>query len=166
MLNVRQRRQADRQVYLQQLVDFKLSEHKIAELLDVDVATVKRWLAGKSRIPRMAIIALEAFDGRLPNMDQWPAWRGCKISQLDGRLYTEHWKRGFLNGEIAAIPYMEGIIEKQDKRLKDLEAQVERLKEANNGAANDPLAWKHGWPEPLPGPLLDMTPKKARKRKA
>lgn len=143
MLNVRQRRQAERQQYLLDLVAYRMSPHKIAELLEIDLATVKRWLAGVSRIPRMAIVALEAFDGRFPNMDQWAKkWTGCKISPLDGLLYTE-WsnKRGFSQGEIANIMHYENRLEGYRLEVQALRAKIEHLaRPAVLPSANDAIA--------------------------
>lgn len=168
MLNVRQRRAAEAQQYI---IDFIFTHGRgfICQWLDVNLATVKRWEEGKSRVPRAAVIALEAHCGRLPGMQGHWHWEHAKIDVRDGKLYLPHWDRGFTGGEIAGIPYLERAVEGYVKRVKTLEEKV--LKLANPGvtsSANDGEAWHHGWAEPDPSitALADVTLSKKVKKRA
>ena len=164
MLTARQRRAAEAQQYI---IDFIFTHGAgfIATWLEVTMTTVRRWESGKSRVPKAAIVALEAYRGRLPGMDQASRWRGAVIR--DGRLYMEDWNRGFLPGEIAAIPRLESLIEMQAAEKNRLKAELGKARAElaeTDIAAND--AHPEGsWPVRAM-PLMDITPRKRGKRKA
>lgn len=161
-----ERRRDERICYLRDLVYFKMSPKAIAEKLEVDLATVKRWLEGNTRIPLAAILALEALQGRLPGMANSWKWERARIDH-NGDLwvegYRQPWHPGHLQGAVWDAARLEGLERENRKLQAELDKAREELAKTDI-AANDGDAWKHGWPEPLPAPLADVSRKPKKNR--
>lgn len=132
MLTVRQRRKAQAQ---DQILGFIATwgEYRIADWLDVDPITVRRWAEGKARAPKAALVALEAYAGRLPGMDvrHWEGWS----FGADGCLYSPQ-GRPYAAGDIMVQQYERALIKELQKNVEELRAKLAR---ATRGlpAAND-----------------------------
>jgi len=142
MLTARQRRAAEAQQYI---IDFIFTHGAgfIATWLEVTMTTVRRWESGKSRVPKAAIVALEAYRGRLPGMDQASRWRGAVIR--DGRLYME--------------------MQAAEKNRLKAELDKARAELAETDIAANDAHPEGSWPVRAM-PLMDITPRKRGKRKA
>lgn len=135
MLNVRQRRAALARAELEDLIH-QCGVGRAATLLDVYEATVQRWLAGTSRVPRAALIALRAaVRGQLPGMEH-KDWEGFGIGH-DGLLYEG--RNSWSVADIRSLHWKNQQIEALERRIKMLTELVEKLgrPSAGHGAAND-----------------------------
>lgn len=138
MLNVRERRAAQARNELRSLIeDFGLN--RAAEAIDVYPSTIERWLAGTTRVPRAALIALRAIVwSRLPGMEH-PDWRDVRIG-VDGRLHEGGMSWSL--GEIRSLYWREQQVKSLEDKIAALQAQIERLSRpaAVPPAANDATA--------------------------
>jgi len=157
----RERRQDERVAYLQDLVYFKMSPSAIAQRLEIDERTVQRWLEGKSRVPLAAVLALEALQGRLPGMANSWKWQRASIDH-NGDLWVEGFKQPWHPGHLQAYQYLQDAYESQGREVKALQQALDKAREElakTDIAANDAQAWRQGWPEPVPQPLMNISKK-------
>lgn len=89
------------------------SQAMAADLLGVNVKTVKRWESGAARIPRAAVLALHLLAGDLGAL--WPDWIGWRLDGPGGRVVAPNGYTFDCN-EMAALPYRYAQIADAERR--------------------------------------------------
>jgi hypothetical protein len=111
-----------------------------ASVCGVHRTTLGRWLSGSVAVPRCAINALRAADGRAPGMaGKWDGWRFVDgvLWSPDGVPYTP--------GDLLAQQYERPLIRSLERQVREYEARIVRLTKA--AAAVDSAAnQSHTWP--------------------
>jgi DNA-binding transcriptional regulator YdaS (Cro superfamily) len=142
MLNVRERRAAQRLAEIRDLVGgYGLT--RTSELLDVHPSTVTRWQEGTAKAPGSALVALRAaVRGQVPGMET-TAWKGWRFGR-DGSLYPPGYSRGYSAGQILAMHYEHQLLAHLKRQVAELEEKLARALELGHTAANDPLISRSG----------------------
>lgn len=124
---------------LQMLVDH-IGPTWAASVCGVHRTTLGRWLSGSVAVPRCAINALRAADGRAPGMaGKWDGWRF-----VDGVLWSPEGVP-YTPGDLMAQQYERPLIRCLQKQVREYEARIVRLTQA--AAAVDTAAnQSHTWP--------------------
>lgn len=107
-----------------------LSQAAAAELLGVNVRTLKRWEHGRARIPRAVCLSLALLYGDLGAvMEGWEGWR----LRWERRAIVAPNGYTFTQGEMLALPYTYALLaeyQRQDRLPLDT-ANVRALKPAD-----------------------------------
>ncbi len=110
-----------------------------ASVCGVHRTTLGRWLSGVSPIPRAALNALRAADGRSPGMGgQWDGWRF-----VDGVLWSPEGYQ-FTPHDLLSHFYERPLIKSLQKVVREYEARIVALTKAAaqvDPAANDSSTW-------------------------
>jgi hypothetical protein len=111
-----------------------------ASVCGVHRTTLSRWLSGAVPLPRAALNALRAADGRAPGMaGQWDGWRF-----VDGVLWSPEGYQ-YRPGDLLAQQYDRPLILALQAQVRELEARIVRMTKA--AAQVDPAANEsHTWP--------------------
>lgn len=136
MLKVSERRAAEARQYVVSAIE-ELGEGFLSQWLEVHVTTVRRWADGTTKVPRAAVVAIEAHRGRLPGMAT-RVWERWTINRNDGLLYGPE-GRGHSAGSILAQQYERALIAALQNQVRDLKARLTQALDDGNEAANDPL---------------------------
>lgn len=110
-----------------------------ASVCGVHRTTLSRWRSGAVPVPRAALNALRAADGRAPGMaGQWNGWHF-----VDGVLWSpEGYQYG--PGDLLAQVYERPLIRSLQKQVSEYEARIVRLTQAAaqvDPAGNDAAIW-------------------------
>lgn len=135
------RKTAVRSKYLEELQ--LLVEHVgpswAASVCGVHRTTLGRWLAGSVPVPRAALNALRAADGRAPGMGgQWDGWHF-----VDGVLWSPEGYQ-YRPGDLMAQVYERPLIRSLQKQVAEYEARIVSLTKAAaqvDQAANESSTW-------------------------
>lgn len=138
--NVRQRRASHNRSDLEYILE-ELNPRAIAAKLEVSEITVQRWIDGTSRVPKAAVIALQAILGRLPGMET-KVWN-CAWINADGTIGVNGLKGRYRPESIYMLEYAQGLLQRTNaglqRRIDELEAKLALLTrgDPDAGAAND-----------------------------
>lgn len=94
---------------------------RIARVCFVDIATARRWKAGKSRIPPLAVLALNG-DMAIFGFKEWELWR------VDhGNIFSpDQWKID--RNHALSVPLMEAQLRQKDAEIAALKDALEYLR--------------------------------------
>jgi len=127
MLKVSERRRLEKQAEITDLIEAIGGPGFAERFLRVSPDTIERWRTGATAPPWSAIVALRASLGRMPGMEAWQGWH---FSEKDGMLYAPGYKRGFTSGEMLAWHFKSQLLHHLERRVKELEAQLEAREQA------------------------------------
>ena len=122
---VRERRAKEHRQELVDLIDRIGGEGFALDVLNVHRTTLMRWIAGTSRIPDTALVALRAgADGQLPYQQrgEWKDWRFDRFGNLwapNGQRYTP--------GMLLALPYERAVARSIEQERDALKAELDRV---------------------------------------
>lgn len=103
-----------------------MDKHYLADFLQVDIKTLRRWINGTSTPPHSAFIALRLkLDGDLAALN--PDWHGFNLA-ADGKLYAPMHKRGFDPFQIQAMFFEVQASRHHQNEVRRLEKEVAELR--------------------------------------
>lgn len=104
---------------------------QVADYLGVTPTTVRRWLSGAVKVPRCAILALQALSNDLGDMH--PGFSGFALDRIAGHLITSYGDKytpGQLNAYTITPRQVETLriqIKEQQKEIEYLNTRIARL---------------------------------------
>lgn len=105
------------------------SEQRLADYLQVDLKTFRRYKRGTSKIPHAATIALRLYlDGDLSAVGG-KDWEHFYFGR-DGRFYMPGWKYGWEPGELRALFFTKQLAAHWEREAKKLERELVGLRAA------------------------------------
>lgn len=122
---VRERRAKENRHELAELIDAIGGEGFALDVLNVHRTTLMRWIAGTSRIPETALVALRAAGkGQLPYQQRgdWKDW----IFDRFGNLWAPNGQR-YTPGMLLALPYDRAVAREIERERDALKAELDRV---------------------------------------